>query len=118
MKSLEYLGKILFVIPMAFFGFGHLANANSLVSLVPDYLPLPLVWVYATGLALILAAVAVVIGKQAKLATQLLGLMLIIFASLVHLPGGLSGNVQSMSAFFKDIGLAGGALFISVHLNN
>lgn len=118
MKSLEYLGKILFIIPIAYFGFGHLANANALTGLVPAFLPLPVIWVYFTGIMLILAAVAVVLGKKAKLATQLLGLMLLLFAVLVHLPGGLNGNTQSMSIFFKDVALAGGAWFISSHLSN
>lgn len=118
MKGLEYLGKMLFIIPMAFFGFAHLSNAGSLTSLVPSWLPFPLVWVYVSGILLVLSAVAVVLGKKAKLALQLLGVLLLLFAVLVHLPEGLRGNGAEMINFFKGIALAGGATMVSSYVSN
>ncbi|MBV6647518.1 MAG: DoxX family protein, partial [Cyclobacteriaceae bacterium] len=68
-------------------------------------------WVYLTGVALILAAVAIVINKKAKLATMLLGIMLLLFAVLIHLPG----MPDAMPSFFKDIALAGAAFYLSAN---
>ena len=73
--------------------------------------PIPggVIWVYLTGLALVLAAVSMIIKKKMALATMLLGIMLVIFALSIHLPGGQ----DSMPMLLKDLGLAGGAFFIS-----
>jgi uncharacterized membrane protein len=114
MKNLTYLGRLMFVFPFLILGFGHFGNGQALASMVPEYLPYPIIWVYLTGLALILAAIAIVINKMAKLAALLLGIMLVLFAFLVHLPNVLNGAESSaMASLLKDLGLAGGAFFIS-----
>lgn len=108
----------MFVIPMAYFGFRHLGNANKMAAMVPDFLPMSVLWVILTGMGLVLASIAIIIGKKAKLAAQLLGLMLIIFAVMVHLPSGVNGDEAKLLFFFKDLALAGGALYISSHLKD
>lgn len=118
MNGLSFIGKLLLALPMAFFGVAHLSNPNSLSGVVPSYLPMPVIWVYLTGVALILAAVGIIIGKKAKLAAQLLALLLILFAVLVHLPQGLSGNDMEFANFFKNLAIAGGSLFMSSKLSN
>ncbi|MEM9895303.1 MAG: DoxX family protein [Bacteroidota bacterium] len=118
MKSLGYLGKLLFAGPMAMFGVFHFMGASTMTRIVPSYIPFPIVWVYATGLAFILAAVAIIIGQKARLATQLLGVMLVAFAVLVHLEGFLGGNPASSANFLKDIALGGAAWFMSSYLHN
>ncbi|MFK7953685.1 MAG: DoxX family protein [Ekhidna sp.] len=118
MKSLGFIGKLLYAGPMAMFGFFHLMGANGMTGMVPSFLPAPIFWVYLTGLALILAAVAIIIGKKAKLATQLLGLMLVSFAVLIHLTGFLNGDQVSSGMFLKDLALGGSAWFMSSHLKN
>lgn len=118
MKSLGFIGKLMYAGPMAMFGIFHLTDANGMTGAVPDFLPAPIFFVYLTGLALLLAAVAIIIGKKAKLATQLLGLMLALFAVLIHLPGFLNQDAVSSGMFLKDIALAGGAWFMSGHLSD
>lgn len=118
MKSLGYIGKLLFAGPMAMFGIFHLTSANDMKGVVPDFLPAPVFFVYFSGIALILAAVAIIIGKKARLATQLLGLMIALFAVLIHLSGFLSQDPVSSSMFLKDIALAGAAWFLSAHLSD
>ncbi|SNS71266.1 hypothetical protein SAMN05421640_0956 [Ekhidna lutea] len=118
MKSLGFLGKLMYAGPMAMFGIFHLMGANDMKGMVPDFLPAPVVFVYITGIALLLAAIAIIIGKKAKLATQLLGLMLALFAVLIHLPGFMSQDPVSSSMFLKDIALAGSAWFMSAHLTD
>ncbi|TVR78243.1 MAG: DoxX family protein [Saprospirales bacterium] len=101
------LGRYLFAIPMAVFGIFHFMSANDMAGMVP--LPGGVVWVYLTGLALILAAVSIIIRKHDRLACFLLGIMLLIFALSIHLPGFLEGDQGSTANFLKDIALAGGA---------
>ena len=104
--------------PMAMFGVFHFMGAESMTGMVPSFLPVPIVFVYLTGVALVMAAVAIVTGNKARLGTQLLGLMLALMAVLVWLPGFMSQDPVASSNFLKDVALAGGAWFMSAHLKN
>ena len=111
------VARILFALPLIIFGFGHFTNANSMANMMLANVPGNVVLVYLTGIALLAAALAILIKKKAALATLLLGVMLLLFALIIHLPGiGNSDEMMamtSMSNFFKDIGLSGAALFMS-----
>lgn len=113
MKGLEFLGKLLYAGPMALFGVFHFMNASSMSGMVPSYLPIQEAWVYLTGLALILAAIAIITNNKARLATTLLGVMVLLFAVLIHLSGFLDQNPVSSSMFLKDLAIAGAAFFMS-----
>ena len=103
--------RLLYAIPMALFGIFHFLNASQMTGMVPSFIPGGVFWVYLTGLALILAAVSILIQKQARLACLLLALMLIIFVLTIHLPGLGGENAQmAMPMLLKDTALAGGAL--------
>lgn len=116
MKNLSLAGKYMFAIPMILFGVFHFGGAEGMKGMVP--IPGGVIWVYVTGVALVAAGVAIIIGKKARLAAQLLGLMLLIFALSIHLPGAIGGNDMSMAAFLKDLALAGGAWFMSGHFHD
>lgn len=118
MKSLGFVGKLLFALPFAMFGFFHFMNAPGMSGLVPSFLPAAEAWVYLTGLAHILAVVAIIIDKKAKLATLLLGIMLLSFALLIHFGGFMDGDQMATSSFLKDTALAGAAFFMSSKLSN
>lgn len=114
--TLAKIGRILFAIPFAVFGMMHFMNASMMAGMVP--IPGGVIWVYLTGACLIAAAIAILIGKYARLACQLLGLFLMLTALTVHLPGILSAPdmgaaAPSMSNMLKDVSLAGGAWAIS-----
>ncbi|MEO9966989.1 MAG: DoxX family protein [Reichenbachiella sp.] len=119
MNNLPIAGKYMYAVPMAIFGLFHFMNGDGMSGMVPSYMPGAVIWVYLTGLALIAAAVAIIIGKKAKLATQLLGLMLLLFAIMIHLKSALGGNMDSaMPSLLKDVALAGGAWYMSGHLSD
>ncbi|MEQ8470426.1 MAG: DoxX family protein [Marinoscillum sp.] len=118
MKSLGFFGKLLFVIPLAVFGLFHFMNASSMAGYVPGFLPIQEAWVYLTGLGFILSAVAILINKKAKLATILLGVMLLSFAVLVHMGGFFDGDPMQSANFLKAISLSGAAFFMSSKVNN
>ena len=104
------VARLLYGIPMALFGIFHFMNASSMSGMVPSFIPGGVFWVYLTGLALILAAVSIIIQKQARLASFLLAAMLIIFVLTIHLPGLGGDNQMAMPMLLKDLALAGAAL--------
>ncbi|RMH62758.1 MAG: DoxX family protein [Calditrichaeota bacterium] len=112
------VARYMFALPFAIFGLFHFMNAGAMAGMVP--IPGGVFWVYLTGLALILASVSILINKQAKLATLLLGCMVLLFALLIHLPGAMHPDTMAMSMpnFLKDTALAGAAWLYSHHAEN
>ncbi|MDH5474483.1 MAG: DoxX family protein [Cyclobacteriaceae bacterium] len=120
MKNLPLglIGRIMYALPLLGFAIGHFTNANQMAGMVPSFFPVPVVFVYLTGMALLAAAISIIIQKKAKLATMLLGVMLLLFALLLHLPGVMGGNQISMPGFMKDLSMAGAAFFMSSVFND
>ncbi len=111
-------GKIIYAAPLAIFGLFHFMNAEAMAAMVPSFLPAGIVFVYLTGAALLAAAVAIILNKKQRLATMLLGVMLLIFALSVWLPMVIGGDQTAMSNVLKDLSLAGAAFFISGNSNS
>ncbi len=106
----DKVGRILFALPFGIFGLFHFMNGSQMAGMVP--IPGGVFWIYVTGAALLAASVAIIIEKKARLACVLLGVMLVIFALSIHLPGVISSggeDAASMSNLLKDLALAGGA---------
>ena len=118
MNSILGLGKYLFAVPFAVFGIMHLMNADAMAGMAPFG---GSIMVYISGLALIAAAVSIIIGKMDKLATALLGLMLLLFVLLIHAKGlanaaDAGASAMAMSGLLKDLALAGAAWMYSASL--
>ncbi len=117
MKSnLLTAGRIVYALPMAVFGLFHFMNGSAMAGMIPSWLPGGVFWIYLTGAGLIAAAVSIIIQKKAALATLLLGIMLVIFVLVLHLPGALGGGdgaQLSTSMLLKDLALAGAAFYMS-----
>ncbi|WP_253810176.1 DoxX family protein [Hydrotalea flava] len=114
------ISSIVFALVMAVFGINHFRMGDAMAGYVPGYLPVAVFWVYLVGAALILAAIAIIINKQTRLACYLLGLMLFLFVILLHLPGMMHATdpqmkAMSMTMLLKDLGLAAGAFYIGSH---
>lgn len=105
MNAILNIGKYMYAIPFAVFGLFHFMNAKGMAGMAFG----SEILVYVTGVALIAAAVSMVIGKLDKLAATLLGVMLLIFALSIHLPGAIDGDQASTSNFLKDFMLSGAA---------
>ncbi|MDI7225633.1 DoxX family protein [Leptospira santarosai] len=110
---MKKIGKIVYAVPFAIFGLFHFISGPAMTGIVPSYIPFPIFWVYATGLALIAASVSVITGIKTYLATVLLAVLLGIFVVLVHLPGAAAGNQASTIALLKDVSLLGAALLVA-----
>lgn len=113
MNALLSLGKYLYAIPFAIFGIFHFMNAEGMAGMVP--IPGGVIWVYVTGVALLAAVVSMLTGKKDKLATMLLGVLMLIFALAIHLPAVIGGDQMSMASLLKDLSLAGAAWMYAQH---
>lgn len=118
MNRIANFGRYLFAIPMVIFGVFHFVNTRTLQNVVPSFIPGQTFWVYLTGAALIAAGISILIKKQIQLISNLLALMLLVFALFVHLPLAMEGDQLASSSFLKDIALAGGALILGNYFKN
>ena len=103
MNTILGLGKWMFVLPMAIFGIMHFMAADDMAAMAPG----GTIMVYITGLALILAAVSIGMGKLDKLAAALLGVMLLLF--IIPHAQMLADDEGQMANILKNLALAGGA---------
>jgi uncharacterized membrane protein len=71
--------------PIAF-GLGHLISPHVMARFVPHWTPFPVFWAVFTGIAFLLAGIAIVWRIQDVLAARLLGLMLLLFEAAVEIP--------------------------------
>ena len=73
-------------LPPIFFGLAHLMGIRFFATLVPQWLPFGTAWVALTGIAFLLAGIAISLRKLDVLAARLLALMLLVFEFLVEIP--------------------------------
>lgn len=73
-------------LPPIFFGLLHLVGIRVFASIVPQWMPFTYFWAGLTGIAFILAGVAICSGVKDVLAARLLALMLLLFEGLVEIP--------------------------------
>jgi putative oxidoreductase len=114
--NLTTIGRIIFGLTIAFFGIGHLTNANAMSGMIPSFLSgFAVPMVYFTGICLLAAAVSIVINRFSYYSGILLAIFLILIVITVHMPG-LSDPAMaqvSMSMIVKDTAMAAGALMIA-----
>ena len=114
-KILAFVGRTIYSLPFLGFGVNHLMNADKMKGMVPAMFPGGVFWLYFTGAAMILAALAIITGKQGRNACFGLALMLLVFIVTMHLPNLSNPQMQMMAMInlLKDTGLLGGALVIA-----
>ncbi len=107
------VARILFALPFLGFGIGHLMNASMMAGYVP--IPGGIIWVYVTGLAMVLAAIAAITKFQGKTAMLLLALLLLIYIVTIHIPNLMKPETMQMGmmGLYKDTGLMAGALLLA-----
>ena len=104
MNAIINLGKYLFAAPFAIFGIMHFMAAGEMAAMAPFG---GVFMIYFTGLAHIAAAVSIIIGKYDKLASFLLGIMLLLF--IIPHAGNMSNDESEMFNILKNLVMAGGA---------
>ena len=109
---------IIIALIFLFFGINHFMNADKMTGYVPSMFPSPKVFVYISGISLILAAIAFIINRFAKIAGYLLALLLLIMVFTIHVPGMMhaadeGSKMMFMTNALKDTGLAMAAIIIA-----
>jgi uncharacterized membrane protein YphA (DoxX/SURF4 family) len=115
MGALNIIGRILFSLPFLTLGLNHIIQGSNMAGMVP--ISGGVIWIYFTGIAMILAGISILSTFQIKLSMILLALMLLIFVVTIHLPAlleaGWPAGMGSFISMVKDLGLAGGALILA-----
>ncbi|MGA8308848.1 MAG: DoxX family membrane protein [Terriglobales bacterium] len=101
----------LFAISLAVFGTQHFLYAKFVATLVPSWIPGHLFWAYFVGVAFVAAALAIAIGKSARLAATLLGLMFFLWVISLHLPRVAAAvhNGDEWTSAFVALAMCGGS---------
>lgn len=112
------LAIIIFAVIMAFFGANNILHAKSMASNVPSFLPLAMAMAYISGIGFLLAAVAFIIDRYAKIAGYLLALLLLIIVFSVDVPGIVRApntaiKMLFVTAMLKDAALAMASVLIA-----
>jgi uncharacterized membrane protein len=90
--KLVALTHLCFAIPLAVFGAEHLSSPQSLLALVPPYMPWRMFWVYFVGFALIAASLSIASKRHVQWSGLLFGAMMFLFVATVHLPGAVTAG--------------------------
>lgn len=109
----KVVARVLFGLPMVAFGAIHFMMGSEMSGYVPAFLPAPTFWVYLTGLVLLLGGIAIIANRYVDWAAGVLGLLLLSFALLIHLPMHMAGEAMAMGNLLKDTALAGAALYFA-----
>jgi uncharacterized membrane protein len=103
-----------FAVPLAVFSAEHFFSPQSMLPLVPRYMPWRMFWVYFVGSALIAAAVSIATRIAVRWSGLLLGLMMFLFVAMIHLPGALRTHDRIVSTIvFRELSFGGGAWILA-----
>ncbi len=104
------VAEIVYALVIGMFSVAHFMKTDMMTPMIPSFMPGEAsIWVYVTGAALILAAIAIIIEKFKTLACYLLAAMLITFVLTLHLKPAMDGDMGNL---LKDTGLAMAAILI------
>ena len=108
------LTNLCFAIPLAVFGAEHFALGNSMIGLVPPYMPWRLAWIYVVGTALIVASLSIATKIQVRWSALLFAIMMFLFVAMIHLPGAVkSGDRIIWTIVIREMSFGGGGLVLA-----
>ena len=84
------LSNVCFAIPLAVFGALHLSAADSLMPMVPSYIPGKMFWTYFFGFALLAASLSIATKIQVRWSGLLFGIAMFSFVGMLMIPGALA----------------------------
>lgn len=110
--KLVALGPAFVAAPLATFGAEHMVVAKFVAQTIPAWIPGRLFWAYFVGAALIATAVSLIVRKHVRLSLTLLGVMFVLFVTLMHVPNAAAHPSDRFlwAVALRDLSFGGGAL--------
>ncbi len=96
--KLSLTNYILFSVPMLCFGLVHILYAKDVATYVPTWIPNQILWTYLAGVALIGSGVSILINIKTKIIASLLGVMLLTWFLILHIPRVMSSPAAYLSS--------------------
>jgi uncharacterized membrane protein len=109
------LGPVFVATPMAVFGAEHFTATKIMAGMVPGWLPGHMFWALLVGVCLVAAALSIAARKQAWLSSALLGVMVLLFVLLIHVPNVVSAPHERILwvVALRDLTFAAGAFSLA-----
>ena len=89
-------GSIMFSIPIITFGILHLLYAKDVSTLIPSWIPHPVVWTYLAGIGLMGSGIAIILKIKPGLIATLLGIMIFTWFIILHIPRVIASLVTDL----------------------
>jgi len=120
LRTLEKLipfGRIFFSIMLVLYGYAHFLYTKPISLLVPGWITGPMFWTYFAGAVLMCAGIAIVLRFQLRLAAMLLGITILIWFIIIHIPHTIAdpfGNQSnSLVSMFSALAFSATAFLIA-----
>jgi hypothetical protein len=111
------LSNLCFALPLAVFGTEHFAEAQSIMRLVPSFMPWHLFWTYFVGLGLLAASLSIATKIQVRWSGLLFGMMMFLFVAMMDIPGAFAkpGNRFGWTFLLRELAFGGGGWVLAGH---
>ena len=110
------LGRVSLAVPIAVFGAEHLTSPQTIMKLVPPWMPGKLFWTYFVGVALIAAALSFIFRVWIRLSATLLGIMFFCFVAMIDLPNAIAApqNRIAWTLVARELAFSAGAILLAI----
>jgi uncharacterized membrane protein YphA (DoxX/SURF4 family) len=111
------VGRYLFAISVLAFGTAHFLVGSHVAKTLPEWVPLRVLWPYASGFIFVAAGLSIALSWFETLAATILGIMFLLWFAALHLPhvirSGQAYEVNEWSSMFIALGLCGASWIIA-----
>lgn len=115
LPSRPALGRLCFGLSLPVFGVLHFLYHDYVAAVIPAWIPAPMFWAYATGVAHIAAGGGIVLGVKPRLAAMLAGAMFGTWVVILHAPRALAAldHRAEWTSLFVALAMCGGAWLVA-----
>jgi uncharacterized membrane protein len=122
LEKLMPYGNLFFLYTISSFGISHIIYAPYMVNMVPKGMANQLFWVYVTGILMVSAGIAIILGIRIRAIALLLCLMIFLWVWVVHVPGTLSYPIAAsrgnlLASTFDALAFSGTSLLIGLTMS-
>jgi uncharacterized membrane protein len=109
------LSNLCFAVPLAVFGALHLSDVESVMPMVPSYMPWRMFWGYFFGVALLAASVSIATKIQVRWSGLLFGIAMFLFVAMLDIPGALAspGDRFGWTLVIREMTFGGGGWILA-----